>query len=186
MFYHFYENKVNIDYSMFEFMKYFYKHPDSQTKWHTDKKRIDLIRMEHRNSTPEFAKSVLQVIRDMFPNNVVTLHAFMGLDQDSKSFNIHKDKAHVLYLQVFGETEFSIWENDPSLDHRPDNLEPEQAICLEKRIFKPGDAVWVRRGTYHYIKPLTPRVSFSFGVEGDLDLESVNFPQLNNVISDIT
>jgi hypothetical protein len=153
------------NYDMYDFMFYMNSHPEKNKMWEPKNRRLGLIRMESRQSTPDFAKDIIKSLKQVFYKNFITCHAYCGFTNYSKSFNIHKDKMDVLYLQVIGNTEWSIWESD--LDQK--DIAPEQGTCIFKQNFGPGNWIWVPRGTYHFVNPIGPRVGFSFGIENDPD-----------------
>ena len=67
----------------------------------------------------------------------------------AKTFGKHVDDLDVYFLQVIGETQFTVWEDDEEYVH----------------ILKPGDMLHIPAGLYHDTVPLTPRVGISYGVE---------------------
>ena len=149
------------DYDMYDFMTYMSNHPAEFKMWEPKNKRLGLTKMETRQSTPAFAKDIIAKLKKTFYKNNITCHAYCGFTNYSKSFNIHKDQMDVLYLQVIGDTEWSIWESDSN----EKEISPDQGKCILKDKFIPGKWIWVPRGTYHFVKPITPRVGFSFGIE---------------------
>lgn len=156
---------LDIGYNMYEYIQYLKEHPEKLTLYQNDKKRITLLGMEKRSSTPSFAKEIVSKLRSTFYKNNISLYSFSGFTQDSKSFEIHKDKMDVLYLQVIGEINWSIWTSELN----EGNITPEQGSCIFKEKFVPGNWIYIPRGTYHFIEPITPRVGFSFGIESDPD-----------------
>jgi hypothetical protein len=153
------------NYDMYDFITYMNTHPEKFKIWEPNNRRLGLIKMESRKSTPDFAKIILNNLRKTFYKNNITCHAFCGFTNYSKSFNIHKDKMDVLYLQVIGDIQWSIWESD--LDKS--QIDPKQGTCISKYKFTPGNWIWVPRGTYHLVEPIDPRVGFSFGIENNPD-----------------
>ena len=153
------------NYDMYDFITYVNSHPEEFKIWEPKNRRLGLTKMESRQSTPEFAKSIIKNLKTTFYKNNISCHAYCGFTNYSKSFNIHKDQMDVLYLQVIGDTEWSIWESD--LDEK--EITPDQGKCILKEKFIPGKWIWVPRGTYHFVKPITPRVGFSFGIENNPD-----------------
>jgi hypothetical protein len=153
------------NYDMYDLIHYLSTHPEEFRLWEHDNKRLGLTKMEFRQSTPDFAKKIIKDLKFTFYKNNISCHAYCGFTDHSKSFEIHKDKMDVLYLQVIGNTEWSIWESD--LNEM--NITPDQGKCIFNEKFMPGKWIWVPRGTYHFVKPFGPRIGFSFGVEGDPD-----------------
>jgi len=81
--------------------------------------------------------------------NFTTAHLYVSFTEKSKTAGKHRDGAFVWYWQCIGKTEWTIYEND------------EEHIY----ILSPGDIIYVPRGIYHSVAPLTPRVGVSFGSE---------------------
>lgn len=154
---------IQLDYDMYDFLKYAYSHPSNYAIWYDNEKRLSLEGMETRGKTPQFAKDIIQTLKQNFTKNNITCHAFSGFTEESKSFKIHKDRMDVFYLQVVGEIEWSIWKSDLN----DSIIEPENGKCVFKEKFIPGNYIWIPRETYHFVEPITPRVGFSFGVEND-------------------
>lgn len=154
-----------VEYNLYDFIKYADSHPTKKKTWADDKKRLLLTAMELRDSTPQFAKDILTELQSLFTKNGTSAHSFVGFTSDSESFAIHKDRMDVLYLQVIGEIYWSVWKSDSE----DDNISPEMGTCIWRKKFTPGDMIWIPRGTYHLVEPITTRVGFSFGVEGDID-----------------
>jgi ribosomal protein L16 Arg81 hydroxylase len=102
----------------------------------------------------------LNQLREIYKQKHITLIAFSGYGADSKSFKIHKDKMDVIYLQVYGEIIWSVWESDKTTP----NIQPEQGTCVFKQKFVPGDMIYIPAGTFHHVEHLDkPRIGFSFG-----------------------
>jgi hypothetical protein len=157
--------EVGWSYDMYDFMTYMNTHPEEFKIWESKNRRLGLTKMELRQSTPDFAKNIIEKLKKTFYKNDITCHAYCGFTDYSKSFNIHKDKMDVLYLQVVGDVEWSIWKSN--IDEK--DITPDQGECVYKEKFIPGKWIWVPRGTYHLVKPITPRIGFSFGIENDHD-----------------
>jgi hypothetical protein len=155
----------NWNYDMYDFIYYMNSHPNEFKIWEPRNRRLGLTGMEQRSSTPDFAKNIIKILRTTFYKNQISCYSFCGFTEYSKSFQIHKDTMDVLYLQVIGDTEWSIWESD--LDEK--QITADQGTCVFKEKFTPGKWIWVPRGTYHFVQPITPRVGVSFGIENDLD-----------------
>lgn len=153
------------NYDMYDFLKYIIEHPIDQMQFVDHKKRLMAFRMEARPSTPQFAKDIIDELRKTFYNNSISLYSMVGFTNDSESHPIHKDVMDVLYLQAIGEVEWSIWNSDSQDSH----IESNEGECIFSIKLSPGDAIWVPRNIFHFVKPLCPRVGFSFGVEGPID-----------------
>jgi mannose-6-phosphate isomerase-like protein (cupin superfamily) len=63
----------------------------------------------------------------------------------------------VFLLQVVNECKITIGEFE----------EPSNSDYVS--VMKPGNFVWIPRGTWHQLEPTVSRVTFSFGVEGDFN-----------------
>ena len=85
-------------------------------------------------------KSVLEELQ------LNTAHSYINLTSVGNTFGRHNDTMDVWYWQVKGKTE---WSFD---DH--------ETIVLDE-----GDLIEVPKGIYHSVKPLTPRVGISMGLE---------------------
>lgn len=129
-------------------------HPENRLDTNTSKMRIGLNAFHSRPSAPKFAKGIEAAMQEVFAlhGNKITNIAFTGFGPHSDSYPRHKDSMDVFLVQVIGEIEICV-------DGLHDKPVP----------FKPGDYYWIPRGNYHQVFPLTSRVSFSFGVEGDPD-----------------
>lgn len=89
---------------------------------------------------------------EKFRKNHITLIKFYGFGKDSDSYPWHKDKMDVLLVQALGTVELKI-ENTAYTD--------------KGRIFRPGHAVWIPRGTHHQVVASGSRLTYSYGVEGE-------------------
>lgn len=153
------------DYDMYDLISYMNTQPEKFKIWEPKNRRLGLTKMEARKSTPDFAKNIIKDLKNTFYKNHISCHAYCGFTEYSKSFDIHKDRMDVLYLQVIGNIEWSIWKSDSNKT----NITPDQGSCILKEKFMPGKWIWVPRGTYHLVEPIDPRVGFSFGVENNPD-----------------
>jgi len=152
-------------------------HPQDMLDWNRDKNRLGLKMMHERGMAPRFAKDIVKEIKDFFvdpapkkfndeydkghPN--ATNIAFVGIGKESGSYPRHKDTMDVFIVQVIGEIKFTIGYTE----------EPSDAD--ETRILRPGDSVYIPRGTWHHIQPSVSRVTFSFGFESDADCDPSTF-----------
>ena len=144
-------------------------HPTEHRTLSTTKLKFALTRLEKRPSNPNFAKFVKKELERVFPKNMITVHMFGGLTADHKSFDIHRDKMDVLYLQLFGAVNLSLWKPKGGFIPESDSIDEKNANQFYKKIFTYGNMIWIPRGTWHYIEPLQSSIRFSFGVEGHLD-----------------
>jgi len=130
-------------------------HPEKGMDTNSTKMRISLNAFHHRPSAPMFAKQIEAEMQDTFAlqQNNITNIAFSGFGRESDSYPWHKDRMDVFLVQVISTVKLKVEgvNNDKFFD------------------FKPGDYIWIPRGTHHQVLPQISRVTFSFGVEGDPD-----------------
>jgi mannose-6-phosphate isomerase-like protein (cupin superfamily) len=150
-------------------------HPENLYDWNREKQRLGLNSFHQRPSAPQFAKDVVNEMEEVFVSNAprkekyekgpphITNIAFCGFGQFSGSYPRHKDSMDVFLLQVVSECKITIGYTE----------EPRNAD--ETRLMRPGDAVWIPRGTWHQLEPKTSRVTFSFGFESDPDCDPSTF-----------
>jgi ribosomal protein L16 Arg81 hydroxylase len=151
----------DIEFTLVDLIRLIRSHPnDKQVNFNHENQSIELQQIQSRGSLPFFAKSILNQLREIYKQKNITLIAFSGYGADSKSFKIHKDKMDVIYLQVYGEIIWSVWESDKTTP----NIQPEQGTCVFKQKFVPGDMIYIPAGTFHHVEHLDkPRIGFSFG-----------------------
>lgn len=160
-------NRFNWD----KFIKYLDNHPEDLLSWGTDiKKRVILTGIEKRNSSEVFIKQIIEELKNVFSENIITAHFFVTFAKTGKSFDIHRDAMDVLYLQTLGKIKWSVWSPPDDKEYR-DRLTIEEAKKMGfkktfEKDFTSGDMIWIPRGTYHYVEPYNSRVGVSFGVEG--------------------
>src|SRR5210317_1631834 len=130
-------------------------HPEEHYDWNREKQRLGLNRFHARGSAPQFAKDTFSELNDFFVSKAptkekyekgapqITNIAFCGFGQYSGSYPRHKDSMDVFLIQVISECQITIGYNE----------EPRNAD--ETRLMRPGDAVWIPRGTWHQLKPKT-------------------------------
>jgi hypothetical protein len=141
-------------------------HPDS-IEIQTRKMKLGVTGLERRSLRP-FVPSVISngvdTLQELFPNNTITAHIFSGFTSNSQSFGIHCDAMHVLYIQLYGSVNWSIWhENEPN---EIPKIQPDEGTLIESKTLNPGDVVFVRAKTFHFVEPLQSRIGLSLGVEG--------------------
>ena len=151
----------DIKFTLVDLIRLIRSHPnDKEVVFYDHKQSIELQQIQSRGSLPRFAKDVLNQLREIYKQKHITLIAFSGYGVDSKSFNIHKDKMDVIYLQVYGEIIWSVWESDKPIAE----IQPEQGTCVFKQKFVCGDMIYIPAGTFHHVEHLDkPRIGFSFG-----------------------
>lgn len=150
------------------FMKLLDSHPEEALNLRKDKLGFVLTKLEQRSSTPYFIKNIIDELKNTFPKNSITAHFFGGFTNKSKSFDIHRDKMDVLYLQVLGSIEWSVWDEkkDPGIDILKSKNDGTKRFSQR---FVCGNMIWIPRGTFHLVEPYTSRVGVSFGIEGPID-----------------
>jgi|TARA_B110000908_G_C10267965_1_gene466691 hypothetical protein len=147
-------------------------HPQDDYDWNREKQRLGLNAFHNRPSAPHFAKQVVADMHDFFierhkdklhkekydkgPQQITNI-AFCGFGQYSGSYPRHNDSMDVFLLQVVNECKITIGEFE----------EPSNSDYVS--VMKPGNFVWIPRGTWHQLEPTVSRVTFSFGVEGDFN-----------------
>lgn len=148
----YFKQAVEINYNWLMFFKFVNTHPNKHftTQFKHDFFILDQIQL--RESLPIFSKQLINLLKKETYKNTITNQAYCSFENINGSFGIHKDKMDVLYLQVLGNVEWSIFDNN--------NLK------LQSEILTPGDLVYVPRHIYHSSNPLGPRVGFSHGIEG--------------------
>lgn len=144
---------LNFDWN--DYMRMLDSHPEELYDRNSDKFRIGLNSFHSRPSAPQFAKQIESEMQEVFAlhGNKITNIAFSGFGIDSGSYPWHKDSMDVFLVQIINDIEL-----------RVEGVNDDQAFW-----FRPGDYVWIPRGTHHQIIPHKSRVTFSFGVEGHPD-----------------
>jgi hypothetical protein len=143
------------DYDWNEYMRMLDTHPKEALDKNSKKFRIGLNSFHGRPSAPMFAKMIEAEMQDTFAlhGNSITNISFSGFGTNSDSYPWHKDQMDVFLVQVISTVKLRV----------------EGINNNEEFDFKPGDYVWLPRGTHHQVIPQISRVTFSFGVEGDPD-----------------
>ena len=81
-------------------------------------------------------------------------------------FGIHFDSSDNVIVQCEGTTNFKVWsEVDKNL--KCDKMSITDAPILDVEM-NPGDAIWIPKCYPHLATSITPRMSVSFPIEGDL------------------
>lgn len=129
---------------------------------------VELLQSQLNKKLELPAKRFVSQLRKRFPKNIISLICFQSFGAGTENYAVHKDKMDVIILQRLGNIEFSFLKTEDDISS-PINIKPEVAekndYELVKLILKPGDMVYIPRGTYHYIKPLESRMTYSFGIE---------------------
>ena len=92
---------------------------------------------------------ILNEIKNNNPNYSYSAHAYVSLSKESKTFGKHKDESDVWYWQCIGSTQWKIFEFNENISY----------------ILEPGDIIYIPRGIFHDVIPLSPRVGISFGLD---------------------
>jgi mannose-6-phosphate isomerase-like protein (cupin superfamily) len=150
-------------------------HPESKYNWVSEKKRLGLNEFHRRGSAPKFAKDIFEEMYNLFVRNApqkekyekgkaqITNIAFCGFGKYTGSYPRHKDGMDVFLVQVLGDCPIRVGYTE------------ERTEQDEDRVMKPGDCLWIPRGTYHQLTPKESRVTFSFGFESDVDIDPALF-----------
>jgi ribosomal protein L16 Arg81 hydroxylase len=157
-------------------------HPQKKIEHDHRKMKYALASLERRESAPKCVHDFCKDLRRVFPKNMISCIAFQGFTKDHESFKIHKDVMDVLYVQSVGSIDMSVWKwiggpyrperqkNVKMVGRGPANITNKHKDKIEmlfKKTFTRGDAIWLPRGTYHFIEPHGSRIGLSFGVESD-------------------
>lgn len=150
-------------------------HPEKLYDWNREKQRLGLNSFHKRQSAPPIAAEIVAEMEEFFVDPApkkfeyvkgepqITNIAFCGFGQFSGSYPRHKDSMDVFLLQVINECKITIGYTE----------EPSNAD--ETVVMKPGDCVYIPRGTWHQLEPTVSRVTFSFGFESDPDSDPKYF-----------
>jgi ribosomal protein L16 Arg81 hydroxylase len=93
--------------------------------------------------------SVAEQLSKEYNDAPVTAQTMISFTSRSSTYGKHVDDVDVYILQALGILEIIVWED-----------EQEHVYQL-----KPGDMIHIPAGLYHSTKPLSPRVSISYGIE---------------------
>jgi len=147
-------------------------HPQELYDWNREKQRLGLNSFHQRGSAPVFAKNIVSAMQKFFiddhidklrkdeydkgPQQITNI-SFIGFGQYSGSYPRHKDSMDVFLVQVLNNCKITVGYTE----------EPSNEDMIE--VMKPGNMIWLPRGTWHQLEPTVSRTTFSFGVEGDFD-----------------
>ena len=93
-------------------------------------------------------KRILKEFSLLDTNVPSTAHLYISFTEVSDTFGRHKDKSDVLFWQSIGSTKWVIEEGAKTYTY----------------VLKQNDFIYIPRGMYHTVVPLTPRVGVSFGL----------------------
>lgn len=91
---------------------------------------------------------ILKILQKKYSNLTTSAHAYISFSSKSSTFGKHKDDTDVWVWGCIGITKWTVFDDE-----------------IHKYYLHPGDIIYVPRGMYHDTKPITPRVSISFGVD---------------------
>lgn len=97
-------------------------------------------------------KPILEVGNQLskeYDNDPVTAQTMISFRSDSKTYGKHVDDVDVYLLQALGFLETKVWEDEEEFTYT----------------MAPGDMIHIPAGLYHSTRPLSPRVSISYGIE---------------------
>jgi len=136
-------------------------HPRDKIQQFNDRNTIHFVATERRSSSPKFSKAVVNELK-MYYNTPITSHLYVGYDDTNRSFSrIHRDTMDVIIVQQYGTIDVSIW----SADTDKDGVSESEATLTERQTLNPGDAVYIPKGTFHWVEPHGQRITYSFGIE---------------------
>lgn len=166
------KNAVDIEWDEFQWTYITSTTSAKHQKWYKDDNSAIFEHLQEKSSFQDWAKDILQELQEYFPRitNTINIHAFCGFGPNSQSFTVHRDDEDVLYLQVYGEVNWSIWSSN-SNKNILDSHEEGTRIATER--LRPGDLVWVPRRVYHMSEPISTRVGYSFGIHGEEASKSI-------------
>jgi|DEB0MinimDraft_10_1074344.scaffolds.fasta_scaffold06059_5 hypothetical protein len=162
------DRDLELDWDLF--IKLYDSHPRNLVRGNARKSNYTLHKLNERPSAPKQIHNMCRTLKEKFYKNNISLIAFGSWGTTSQSFNIHRDKMDVIYMQGLGEVDLSIWKEktDVTWDNA-DHGDKEKLELVQKNRMKMYDTIWIPRGTFHLIEPVSTRVGFSFGVEGTPD-----------------
>ena len=97
---------------------------------------------------------------------------FSYVNKEEKSFGIHKDDAHNFIIQVEGKTHWKI--GTKKYENEQKNIKEfllDDKISIDD-ILAPGDIIYVPAHVYHSAQSLTKRISISFPIPTDKELNN--------------
>ena len=161
--YSFLDEEIDVSAMTWEHMfKFMDTHPRNHLTYKSDLGSILLLKCENRKFG--LMKLIIDELQKKFVGATITAHVFFGLTTEHSTFGIHRDKMHVLYLQILGTVNWGIFK-PKNPDAMADVLKPKDAIEIDNRKLRPGQMVWNPRGTFHHAKPNGTRMGISFGIE---------------------
>ena len=148
-------------FNMYNMIKLIPHMPKPDVIFHDQQERFQMTGLEKQTRTPRTIKNVIKDLSTVFYKNNITLHVYASLSENSVG-HIHADNMDVVYLQGYGDVDWTIW----------DNVNGENML-YEKRL-EPGDIIYVPKGVAHRSAPASyHRIGFSFGAEGKASIKYV-------------
>jgi len=121
----------------------------------------------------ESVNSVCKELEETFPGGSADAHIYFTIAETlDAGFGIHWDFSHNLIVQMEGSTRMQIWDKlaEPNFDDR--SVETLYETPLIDVILNPGDAVFVPMYQYHRAESQTKRLSISFPISFNNELQS--------------
>jgi ribosomal protein L16 Arg81 hydroxylase len=114
------------------------------------------------NVNPETFR-LFEFFCDLYPEKGIDFHLYGGLSESSISFPPHNDLATNYIIQLDGECNWTIYNEQATYDEALHYKKlPEEQLSIEyETILKPGDILYIPSGKYHKCVPLGKRLSLS-------------------------
>lgn len=125
---------------------------NSSSKW-----RVDLLALQDQDCWKllgQEAYDVQRALQNIFTEHTITLIAFTGFTANNRSFPVHRDGMDVVLLQALGNVH---------VEHQDKKNHVSMSYFMQ-----PGDLTFIPRGVDHRIIPHGSRVTYSFGIEGEV------------------
>ena len=122
--------------------------------------------MRNQSQINSKVASLITSIEDTF-NFAADLHLYVSPVTSGSGYNAHRDRPqHKIYLQVFGKTNWIIFNHEKGLPENINALKEEDEIKYLKESMtielKPGDMLYMPPDTFHKVRNHNePRISFS-------------------------
>ena len=103
----------------------------------------------HNYTGIDHADTLLKYYSKLDPVVSSSAHVYISFLETSNTFGKHKDTSDVLFWQAIVSTHWVIEDNGSVFNY----------------ILKQNELIYVPRGMYHSVTPLTPRVGISLGLD---------------------
>ena len=154
-------------FSLYNMLKLVPDHNKKDIHFDNERERFMLAGVEKRNKLPALIKEVISDLKQVFWKNDVTLHMYSTFFNDLNRAAIHKDLADVIYLQVVGAVDWTVWESDTGYG---EVIDPTEAKCVFSKRLEVGDIIYIPRMVAHCSSPVgAARMGFSFAADGEPD-----------------